>query len=446
MKSNVLLLLVALGGAFVPATASEFIRGDVNETGDVTVADATAIGMFMNGDFRSWYCEDAADISDGSSPYTGLLENQLYLWNFLRGSIDTLPPPYPNPGPDPTPDQYDCQTYDPHPPKLSQFSLHGADVELEPGMEGFVGLELDWVMDVAAISFNVKSPHPGIVFQQAQLIRKWTEEGSPFNITMAEVVEEDGLTAARFLLGAFMGLPRMQLEGEICWISFRVEENVPPGEYTLEFPDSSAGLYLPPRIVTLKRNWQSLRDLELKLRTEPPKIKVFAPARFSVEPRRVVYEGEEFTLHVKARIASPFEGFSFGLKYDTHLLEALEILPGDDLGPDNVSAWETQLLPKGLTIVAAGRFPAIAGVEGGVVAKIRFRAAGDIAWRPQERTEEVMLRFSDDLGSPPVPLSFTMSGEVKKARSSDGKILVHALPLLYFERCGAVAEGQEDYV
>jgi len=84
---------------------ADFLRGDVEENGEINITDAVSIlGFLFLGNFET-ECRDALDVDDrGSVELTDALSLLNYL--FQAG----LPParPFPEPGTDPTPDGLDC--------------------------------------------------------------------------------------------------------------------------------------------------------------------------------------------------------------------------------------------------------------------------------------------------------------------------------------------------
>jgi hypothetical protein len=88
-------------------TEQEFIRGDINADGSVTMDDYIDC---ING--PPYMCDDAADVNDD-----GVL-NTLdcdYLLNYVAGGGPQPPPPFPDCGVDPTPDSLGCADFPPCP-------------------------------------------------------------------------------------------------------------------------------------------------------------------------------------------------------------------------------------------------------------------------------------------------------------------------------------------
>ena len=83
----------------------EFIRGDVNGDGRVTISDAIRLVLWLDNDYDPPPCRDAADVDDNGVIDSVDVDYLLQSWD-LGGR--PIPPPFPEPGPDPTPDDLTC--------------------------------------------------------------------------------------------------------------------------------------------------------------------------------------------------------------------------------------------------------------------------------------------------------------------------------------------------
>ena len=101
------LLVLCLGTSTLTAQTGQFIRGDVNDDGGVSIADLMQLVSYilLGGDPPA--CTDTADFNDD-----GMLSvaDPLYMISFLFGPTapDPIPAPYPDPGYDETPDSLSC--------------------------------------------------------------------------------------------------------------------------------------------------------------------------------------------------------------------------------------------------------------------------------------------------------------------------------------------------
>jgi len=102
---------------------AEFVRGDVNLDGRVTIADAEAWICLLFCDPFVGRCEDAADADDnGRLDVADLVRTLLFAFGRDDASR-AIPPPYPQPGLDPTADDLGCARYEIEPPRTSDETL-----------------------------------------------------------------------------------------------------------------------------------------------------------------------------------------------------------------------------------------------------------------------------------------------------------------------------------
>lgn len=102
ITSLIVAMFLVLGGAGSSSAQDDFIRGDSNGTGDVTIADVIHILEYLFQAGETPPCLDGADADDSGE--LGLLDG-IYLANALFIPGNPLPPePYPAAGVDPTPD------------------------------------------------------------------------------------------------------------------------------------------------------------------------------------------------------------------------------------------------------------------------------------------------------------------------------------------------------
>ncbi len=111
-------VLAALAAA--PLGAADFIRGDVNGDGQVTISDAQRLRMWLI-DGLELPCMDAADVNDDGRLDDGDWIRIIYHLGaggtgegYSQIGIPPMPPPFPEPGPDLTVDRdpvMDCKAY-----------------------------------------------------------------------------------------------------------------------------------------------------------------------------------------------------------------------------------------------------------------------------------------------------------------------------------------------
>ena len=98
------LCTITFGFVVSALSAADFIRGDVNGDGKVSLADAHALTGFFFLGTGPLECGDAGDVDDN-----GELEisDTIGVLGYVALGWEPPPPPFPEPGPDPTPDSID---------------------------------------------------------------------------------------------------------------------------------------------------------------------------------------------------------------------------------------------------------------------------------------------------------------------------------------------------
>ncbi len=108
LTSSVLLAFLTGREALLSADL-EFIRGDCDEDGKLSITDPIRIlGFLFLGKPELVECQDAADANDSGRVD---ISDPIYILNHLYKDGPTLPPPFPGCGLDPTADGIDCATY-----------------------------------------------------------------------------------------------------------------------------------------------------------------------------------------------------------------------------------------------------------------------------------------------------------------------------------------------
>jgi hypothetical protein len=169
------LLLVSLVVSFLlgfPAAqarldAQEFLRGDANTDGRVSISDVLTIRRFLFGGIEI-PCMDAADADDGQpvdgcncSPAGGKVQvgDAIALLRYLfiqEGWSSILPEPFPLPAMDPTPDEAGCGSYELVPPVATQDVIRVGEVEGAPGSEVEIPIYLSNSADIDAVQLVIE--------------------------------------------------------------------------------------------------------------------------------------------------------------------------------------------------------------------------------------------------------------------------------------------------
>jgi hypothetical protein len=93
--------------SFGSAPAGQFIRGDSNGDGELTIADPVTVLSYLFGSDPTSSCVDALDVNDDGSLN---IADPIALLSFLFGNGAEPDPPYGACGIDPTEDRLDCQS------------------------------------------------------------------------------------------------------------------------------------------------------------------------------------------------------------------------------------------------------------------------------------------------------------------------------------------------
>ena len=94
-----------------PVGAEEFLRGDVNGDGVVSLSDCHYLANYIFRGGPPPTCLDAADVLDrGDIDNSESAPGLRSLWKHLRHRLD-IPAPFPHPGSDPTEDTLTCESY-----------------------------------------------------------------------------------------------------------------------------------------------------------------------------------------------------------------------------------------------------------------------------------------------------------------------------------------------
>ncbi|MEM7234694.1 MAG: hypothetical protein AAF517_21120 [Planctomycetota bacterium] len=149
-----LALALSLSIVTTRSPAAEFIRGDANLDGALSVADLEAFGclFFCAGGFFS--CMDSADVNDdGKLDLVDFVD----LYNELLIESTGLPAPFPNPGEDPTDDDLECNDYTiPSPPVSNDELIRLGHVDARPGDFVQIPVEIEITHPVATMHLAVE--------------------------------------------------------------------------------------------------------------------------------------------------------------------------------------------------------------------------------------------------------------------------------------------------
>ncbi|MCZ6794806.1 MAG: dockerin type I domain-containing protein [Planctomycetota bacterium] len=221
--------LAGLGASRVGLAQEEFVRGDVNVDGEVSISDAVMLRRFLFNGGRPPTCMDAADVDDNGgvdiSDPIGILR-QL----FLGGP--PFPAPAGEPGPDPTEDGIGCASFDVVEPEETDDLLRLGEVTAAPGEEVEVPVFVTNSVEVEAFQLVVRfdpdrftpkgNAAPGRVKESLSLDGTFYEGLDPpaGSFASVHVISEEDVFVIAFIPD-FLGLT--------------MEFMLPPGEETLAF-------------------------------------------------------------------------------------------------------------------------------------------------------------------------------------------------------------------
>lgn len=151
-------LAVLAGSGF----GADFVRGDVNQSGDLSVADvAIILKQFLVGGNPN--CRDAADTNDDGQ--VNFVDGIFLLEFLIMDGAPAIPAPFPFPGPDPTPDFLDCINFTVNPAQPSSDARFEIGVvETPPGADVTVPVVLSTTQPISTFSFGLTAaPELGVV-------------------------------------------------------------------------------------------------------------------------------------------------------------------------------------------------------------------------------------------------------------------------------------------
>jgi len=321
-------LAAFLLGSGPASRAAEFIRGDVNGDGVVTIADGVRILMWFRDGLEPPPCLDAADVNDNGIVGSG---DVAYLLQTLYSSAGPIPPPFPAPGEDPTDDLelgVDCESYGGG-ARLEDaaFRLQVLDGTARGGAESAAQVELllSNPVEIAAVSATIRLSAP---------ILRGAGMTTPIGWSYTETLSGEDYVSFGALGESENSAPpgedaRVRLIATLCF-----EAGTPAGEYAVsleaaELTDATTGQAIVPHLEggTLvveaavtggpdESVWSVCRGPP----RDPPPSPETVNAAYKLASRSVV-RGGTVTIPFTVRADEPIEGYSFSMDFDEELLE-----------------------------------------------------------------------------------------------------------------------------
>jgi hypothetical protein len=309
----------------------DFIRGDVNGDGRVSVSDAYRILMWYHGDAEPPQCIDATD-ADDNGRMEG--EDRTYLLRARFTGEPPIPPPFPEPGEDPTDDldaSLDCQAYG------------GGEVLEDPGSQlrildgvsrggdnsvALFQVSLTSSVPIGAWSMQIRVP--GVTIRGYPAVYNVFYEGTADD-SQSHVIGDDGFWYGTTMWprdGIAPGGDVLLLELAAC-----LAPGIPAGEYPIvlesgELTNAETGQAIVARLTggtlvieneTVSASHWTICDDDLPPpRPSPESVNV--TCRLSNSD---VAPGGVATVLFTLRADAPIEGYSFSIDFDEELLEVL---------------------------------------------------------------------------------------------------------------------------
>ena len=332
-------VLFATSGA---SLATDFIRGDSNSDGKVTISDVTRTvsWLFLGGAEPD--CVGSADADDsGASP--NITDSVVTLKTLFLGS-PSMPAPFPAPGPDPTPTGLDCKSYgNGLPPLEDSATILRIASAVAPGgsrRDATIALALTTQRQgISAYSGIIRGP--GGLFEDGPDGSNW--DGGDANHEDLAKAFSGGWQAARVLgekVQFSMVLSLTEAKAipigdtvPISRIRFCLEPGTPAGEYPLVLEDVElsgcindmpCGRAIHPAVeggvLVVARDIEpgAVCDPHSKVPDLPP-INV----RFSLEERSGT-PGGDVSVPFAIRTDRASQGFSYSIHFDENVLQATD--------------------------------------------------------------------------------------------------------------------------
>jgi len=430
---SVIVLLTGIVFVAGESAAVDFIRGDANNDGRVSLSDAHFITNYLFRGGPYLHCLDFGDTDDDG---VVRLTDAVRVFQYLVDGDFTPPPPFPGPGPDPTPDELDvsqfsgaCSSYGTDPPLRDP----AAKLEILEA-EAIGGGERRVTITIALSSTKPVGAYYGKLVDEAGVIEDFR---SPSGSGMEDLHpwDDDVFPAPRHILHARgaggeihfgylidmttqveipggVGVPALKLH--LC-----LKPGTPAGEYPLRFEageltDSQSGRAIAPELVS--------GPLVVHATVGSTGCSLTDPVSPQDSPSNILFKLKGSSGVPGGLVAVPFQiginldgaaGFSFSVDFDEEVLAATEV----------VRLWER---PSGtpyefqkFEIDNTNASPGNAGVDEGFVAGAAIFSLSDTqeVLPPRKLVSVLDVRFRV---RPEAPLSSTEVRFLDGAVGSEG--------------------------
>jgi hypothetical protein len=421
--------------------AVEFLRGDANSDGVVTLADPY---FSISREYRNGPDEECAQAGDANGD--GRLEwaDPIFTLNFLLGGGSAPPSPFPAPGPaDESTGALPCESYGNGSPLADPAAaLTVLDIEV-PGGEEFTGdlvLAVSSSQPVGGFSCTLRFD-PEVIGQ----FTAWEAENLiSYSMSLEVCFAGDQLDISNILGGKRAATVGPGERIPTLRVPFCLQGNTPVTQSPItieraELIDAVSGRAIHPRLeggtldVLAGLSEGAGCATGPCTRPPPPPKPETVNALFRVQAASVV-PGGEFTTDFIVRADQPVQGFSYSIDFDEEVLECL----GNEKLIENPAGF------TGLFHNSANRTPGNGGIDEGylsgamvvnlrddnvalpanrdqAVVRFRFRV------RPEAEAQTTELRFLDGAGPHPTPNIITVHGDTYYPSTAESFIFLNGL-------------------
>ena len=237
-----LLAGVVCSTAFAPYGFADFLRGDVNQDGKVSIADVLFIHRYLFLGDRVPACKDSADANDDGRIR---IDDQIVMLNAVFSGTAVIPEPYPLPGEDATADELDCATYEVVAAGATDDVIRVGSATAAPGAEVLIPIYVT-TKSVPVEAFQLAIEADPFIFEledgsgmdfSGTVIEEVCERGYPdYAIATSDEDTECILVASMFSFMEVSQIPASEEEQLLLYLVGSVPEETPDGTVIQLYP------------------------------------------------------------------------------------------------------------------------------------------------------------------------------------------------------------------